>query len=60
MARPSVSIPDWMLEELDQRNSRPDRSKWIREAIVARFDAEDAGEWTTPEMDGRAEEYADA
>lgn len=50
MAKPSVSIPDDMLDEVDdRRHSTTDRSEWIRQAITARLNAEDAGEWDTPD-----------
>lgn len=50
MAKPSVSIPDDLLGEVDdRRHSTTDRSEWIRQAIIARLDAEDSGEWETPE-----------
>jgi len=53
-------MPDWMLTEIDRRNTRNDRSRWVREAIQARMIAEDAGEWTTPEMDDAPAGAADA
>ena len=46
MPKPSVVMPQWMLDEIDdRRHSRTDRSEWIREAIEARLEAEDRGEW---------------
>ena len=46
MPKPSVVMPDWMMDEIDdRRHSRTDRSEWIRGAIQARLDAEDRGDW---------------
>ena len=46
MPKPSVVMPDWMMDEIDdRRHSRLDRSEWIRGAIRARLDAEDRGDW---------------
>ena len=46
MANPSISMPDEMEDEIDRRRpSTKSRAQWIREAIQARFDAEDQGEW---------------
>ena len=46
MPKPSVVMPDWMMDEIDdRRHSRTDRSEWIRGAILARLDAEDRGDW---------------
>ncbi len=53
MPKPSVVIPQWMLDDIDdRRHSRTDRSKWIREAIEARLKAEDRGEWEEYAPDG--------
>lgn len=41
MAKPSISMPDVMLETVDERVG-PDRSEWIRGAILFRIFAEDA------------------
>lgn len=60
MAKPSISMPDWMLTEVDRRNTTNDRSMWVKEAIQARMNAEDDGEWTTPEIDESVAEQADA
>lgn len=57
MPKPSVVIPQWMLDEIDdRRHSRTDRSEWIRQAIVARLNAEDSEEWTTPQDWSESEE----
>lgn len=49
MARPSISVPDSLLREVDdRRHATVDRSAWIRQAIIARLDAEDQGEWSDP------------
>ena len=46
MPKPSVVMPDLMMDEIDdRRHSRTDRSEWIRGAIQARLDAEDRGDW---------------
>jgi len=50
MANPSISLPDELLQEVDdRRHSTTDRSEWIRQAIIARLKAEDDGEWENPE-----------
>lgn len=60
MGNPSVEMPDAMLEEVDdRRHSTVSRSQWIREAIQARLDAEDAGEWTSPDVDDSQNHAAD-
>jgi len=46
MPKPSVVMPQSMLDDIDdRRHARTDRSQWVREAIQARLDAEDRGEW---------------
>ena len=46
MPKPSVVMPDLMMDEIDdRRHSRTGRSEWIRGAIQARLDAEDRGDW---------------
>lgn len=46
MANPSISFPDAMLEDIEERREKgTNRSEYIRESVQARFDAEDAGEW---------------
>ncbi len=50
MAKPSVSMPDELVAEVDdRRHSTTDRSEWIRDAVIARLNAEDAGEWVDPD-----------
>ena len=50
MANPSISIPNDLLAEVDdRRHSTTDRSEWIRQAIIARIRDEDADEWEIPE-----------
>lgn len=52
MARPSLSAPEWMLIEIEERREKgTNRSEWIREAVMARLIAEDNGEWETPEVE---------
>jgi Arc/MetJ-type ribon-helix-helix transcriptional regulator len=57
MEKPSLSLPRWMLDEIEHRREKgSNRSEYVREALQARFDAEDDGEWETPECndsDGR-------
>lgn len=54
---PSISRPLWMDAEVDKRRLRGEdesdvsRSRWYQEAAQARLEREDAGEWTTPEID---------
>jgi len=58
MANPSISLPDDMLKEIDdRRHSTTDRSEWIRQAIIARMNAEDSGNWETPEDWAGVEEW---
>lgn len=61
MERPSVTLPAWMLDEIEERRVKgSNRSEYIREAIQRRFDAEDGGEWDSPENSGTdAETVAD-
>ncbi|MXV62101.1 ribbon-helix-helix protein, CopG family [Natronorubrum sp. JWXQ-INN-674] len=51
MAHPTFSMPDEMLEDLEERVEEADsnRSRYVREALVARFQAEDDDEWEAPE-----------
>lgn len=56
MGRTSITLPDDQLDELDRRRvtdtqdpAYTTRSKWISDAIQARLNAEDAGEWQPPE-----------
>lgn len=60
MVKPSISVPDWMWDEVDERrdsdetsDSFEDRSAYVRGALLARFAAEDAGEWERPEVGER-------
>lgn len=54
MGKPSVSIPDGMLDEIERRREKSEnRSEYIRDALRARFEAEDAGEWTDSEEETR-------
>lgn len=48
----TITFPPWMVSEIDNRIDRSGgRSRYVREAVQARMDAEDAGEWDTPEVD---------
>lgn len=51
MPRPTFSVPSEMLDEADKRADEAgvNRSRYIREALVARFEEEDAGDWEAPE-----------
>jgi len=50
MANPSVSYPDWMDQEIERRKPRGmPKSYYIREALIARFNDEDADNWRQPE-----------
>jgi len=61
MPKPSVVIPQWMLDEIDdRRHSRTDRSKWIRQAIAARLEAEGRGEWEEYAPDSSEENDTDS
>jgi metal-responsive CopG/Arc/MetJ family transcriptional regulator len=43
-------MPDDLVAEIDdRRHSTTDRSEWIRDAVIARLNAEDAGEWKDPD-----------
>jgi len=60
MEKPSVALPAGMIEEIEERRSKnSNRSEYIREALQARFDAEDAGEWETPDLGGGADADAE-
>lgn len=48
----SVSWPDWMDQEIDRRKvAGLPTSRYVQEALQARFDAEDADEWETPQIE---------
>lgn len=50
MAQPSISLPDWMDDAVDNRKKEHEpKSHYVRKALLYRFDAEDAGEWVEPE-----------
>lgn len=60
MAQPSINISDKLLSEVDdRRESTTSRSQWIREAITGRIEAEDAGEWSGPDLTDLKEQLAD-
>ncbi|QCC57334.1 ribbon-helix-helix domain-containing protein [Natrinema thermotolerans] len=45
----SIQMPDEMIEDIDSRvDDDSNRSQWLREAAVARINAEDEGEWESP------------
>lgn len=49
MKKPSVSLPESTLDEIkDRRDKGQNRSEYIREALQARFQAEDDGTWEPP------------
>lgn len=43
MAKPSISMPDVMLEEVDRRVG-PSRSDWVKDAMRRKMYAEDAAD----------------
>jgi Arc/MetJ-type ribon-helix-helix transcriptional regulator len=46
MQKPSMTMPASMLEQIEERREKgTSRSEYVREAVQARFDAEDAGTW---------------
>jgi len=45
MANPSISMPDDLQALLDERNARPNRSRYVQEALLVRFILEDGGEF---------------
>lgn len=48
----TVTIPPWMVSEVDDRIVRSGRrSRYIREAVQHRIEAENAGEWETPAVE---------
>lgn len=54
-SKPSVSMPDWMPDEIEARREKGEsRSEYIRDAIRSRFEAEDAGDWESPEYEQEA------
>lgn len=61
MKRPSISLPDWMVEQIEERREKgTNRSEYIRESLEARFDMEDSGDWETSPTDvDEAEQVAD-
>ena len=59
MANPSLSCPDWMDREIERRSPRGlPKSVYIRDALIARFNAEDEGNWEPPEWK-TPEEYTE-
>lgn len=60
MAQPSLSMPDSMQTDIDdRRHSTTARSTYIREAIAVRFLLEDRGDFDTVLEDARIQ-YLDA
>ena len=55
VSRHTLSLSDWVAAELDRRAAEDDsvsnRSEYVRQALVARLREEDAGEWSTPDVD---------
>lgn len=57
MANPSIVLPDWMDDEIEERKVHGlPKSQYIREAVMARFNAEDAGEWKRPYIPEKRDE----
>lgn len=46
-----VSMQPEEVDEIDERRGGESRSEYIREAVKARKDAEDRGEWDSPDTD---------
>jgi Arc/MetJ-type ribon-helix-helix transcriptional regulator len=60
MEKPSVSLPQSMLDEIEERRPKgSNRSEYIRESVLARFEAEDADEWERPDLESTNEITAD-
>lgn len=60
MDNPSITIPSWMNDAIEERKHPGiPKSYYIREAIQARFNAEDAGGWDDPEIENPNEVVAD-
>lgn len=45
MANPSVSMPDELIDRIDESRGNVPRSRWIQEAARARLEAEERGSW---------------
>lgn len=52
MANPSVSMPDDLIERIDDSRGNVPRSRWIQEAARARLDAEERGCWDDEDESG--------
>lgn len=51
MVNPSISYPEWMDDEIERRKSDGEpKSHYVRKAVQARFDAEDNGDWVSPDL----------
>lgn len=48
---PSMSFPDWLLAEVDERRGNTPRSQYMQEAAFGRLLDEDAGEWDIEKED---------
>ncbi|MFW5896318.1 MAG: ribbon-helix-helix domain-containing protein [archaeon] len=60
MKRPSVSLPEEMVDEIEERREKGvSRSEYIRDALKARFDAEDTNTWETIDDAAGAKSPAD-
>lgn len=44
-------MPEWMADEIERRREKgTSRSEYVRAALQARFDSEDAGNWDDPDV----------
>ena len=61
MEKPSISMPAQMAREIEERRQKgTNRSQYVREAIQARFEMEDAGEWESRDSGGHREAVAES
>jgi metal-responsive CopG/Arc/MetJ family transcriptional regulator len=61
MHNTSIELPEAVVEEIDdRRHSTVSRSEWIRQAIVARLEAEGRGEWEEYAPDSSEENDTDS
>lgn len=49
MKKPSMTMPDWMLDAIEDRREKGEsRSEYVRDALARRFEQEDEGNWIDP------------
>jgi len=57
MKRPSVTMPEWMTDEIEARRPKGvSRSEYIRDSLKRRFEQEDEGTWNSPSDDAEPRE----